>query len=99
MVILEAMTAGLPIIATRVGGVPQAIGKENGLLFDAEAPEQLSRAMCALAKDRGLCTKLGKSAHVHALNQYSVDQMTSGYLEVFERVVFSRKRTLLSEDT
>jgi len=84
MVILEAMTAALPIVATRVGGVPQVIGDGAGFLIDAEAPEQLSQAMLLLANDRTLCTRLGSSARARVREQYSLDRMTSRYLATFE---------------
>jgi glycosyltransferase involved in cell wall biosynthesis len=44
-VILESLCCGLPVIATRVGGVPEIIQDDNGLLVDAGNEQQLLQAM------------------------------------------------------
>jgi glycosyltransferase involved in cell wall biosynthesis len=44
-VILESLCSGLPVIATRVGGIPELIQDDNGLLVDAGNEEQLLQAM------------------------------------------------------
>lgn len=87
MVILEAMISGLPVIATRVGGVPEVIGQDRGLLVDRESPEQLVDAMRRLAADVGLRETLGRNARAYATAYHSVDRMTEQYLDVFQKVV------------
>ena len=61
MVVLEAMTAGLPVVATRVGGVPGAVG-ECGLLVESKNATQLAAAMERILKSRELRKKLGSKA-------------------------------------
>lgn len=51
LAILEGMAAGLPIVSTRVGGVPELV-TNNGILVDNRDEENFSRALCLLAKDR-----------------------------------------------
>jgi len=92
MVLLEAMTAGLPVVATRVGGVPDAVPEQAGLLVDARAPDRLSEAMGLLLRDKTLSQSLGEAARRHALANYSVDAMASRYLAAFEQVVSGRRR-------
>jgi glycosyltransferase involved in cell wall biosynthesis len=61
--VLEAMSTGLPCIATRVGGVPEWIKDgENGLLIPPGDPEALSRAILTLAADPLLRRRLGAKA-------------------------------------
>ena len=61
--ILEAMSTGLPCIATRVGGVPEWIEDGvNGLLITPRDPEELSRAILTLAADPLLRRQLGAKA-------------------------------------
>lgn len=61
--VLEALSTGLPCIATRVGGVPEWIRDgENGILIPPRDPAALARAILALATDAGLRERLGTSA-------------------------------------
>ena len=61
--VLEAMSTGLPCIATRVGGVPEWIEDGvTGLLIPPRNPAALSRAILTLASDQGLRERLGTRA-------------------------------------
>lgn len=83
MVILEAMTAGLPVIATRVGGVPRIVRSDSGLLVRPASPDKLSQAMLKILKNRSLCEKMGQNARKHAIQEFTLERMVSKYLEVF----------------
>jgi len=62
--ILEYMAAGLPIVATNVGGTAGLIQHEvNGLLVPPLAPTHLADAIDRLLQDRALATRLGSTAH------------------------------------
>ena len=92
MVLLEAMTAGLPIVATRVGGIPAVMSDDWGLLVEPDQPQELARAMLHLL-DAGkpACHAMGQAAREEAVRRYSVKQMVAGYLEVFTSVVSGRR--------
>lgn len=53
LVLLEAMAAGVPVVATAVGGVPDAAAGEAALLVPAEDPDAIARAIRALHRDPG----------------------------------------------
>lgn len=67
LAILEAMQAGLPIVATRVGGIPEEVrdGKE-GLLVPTEDPVALADALARVLLDAELRHRLGRAARERA---------------------------------
>jgi glycosyltransferase involved in cell wall biosynthesis len=61
--VLEAMAAGVPVIATRVGGVPEIVQDGvSGLLAEPASPPALAAAMVRLARDEGLRRRLAENA-------------------------------------
>lgn len=90
MVILEAMTAGLPVTATRVGGIPDAFG-DNALLVDARNPEQLADAMSRMIEDAELRSRLAEAGKKHARTYYSVESMVDRYLNWYLQVIGDRE--------
>ncbi len=85
MVILEAMMAGLPVIATRVGGIPDAVG-DVALMVDAKQPEQLADAMERFLSDASCCDALAKKGKDHVEQKFGVDRMVDEYIDWYERV-------------
>lgn len=90
MVVLESMMAGLPVIATRVGGVSDALG-ENGLLIDPGQPAQIAKAMIRMMEEDGLPERLGRAGKEHALKLYSVDRMVDEYVAQYCSLVNGKK--------
>ena len=86
-VILEAMAAGRPVIATRVGGTPELVldGK-TGLLVDKNDPEGLTAALLTILGDEALGDALGVAArrHLQSLSGEggSLDRLLAVYAEV-----------------
>jgi glycosyltransferase involved in cell wall biosynthesis len=73
--LVEAMYAGLPVVATRVGGVPELIGEgTEGLLVPPREPAMLAAALLELAGDEGRRRVLGEAA-AHKAQRYSVESM------------------------
>ena len=72
--LIEAMAAGAPIIATRVGGNPETIrGSLDGILIDAGDTAGLERCIAELLSDEVLRTKLGDAARERA-KEFSIDR-------------------------
>lgn len=83
MTILEAMAAGLPIIATNVGGVPDIV-KENGILIEYPEVDSLANAMVCLAEDAELRLKMGRISSLMA-EQYDIRKVTAQYEALYEK--------------
>jgi len=88
MVILEAMMAGLPVVATKVGGIPDAVG-ERALLVDAARPEQLAVAMARLMREPSLVETLGSTGKAHVEETFGVERMVDDYVALYAKIVGS----------
>ncbi len=74
--ILEAMRAAVPIVATRVSGIPEAIRNGvDGLLVPPRDSEGLAEAIVSLLEDRDRACRLGRSAQERMRSQYSIERM------------------------
>jgi glycosyltransferase involved in cell wall biosynthesis len=92
MCLLEAMAAGKPVIATRVGAVPKLIlSEQTGLLLEPGDVNALVEAILRLLGDPQIASQLGESGRTHALKHFSAEAMARSYIEQFEQVLASRR--------
>lgn len=90
LVVPEAMAAGLPIIATSVGGLPSVVDEgETGLLVPVDEAA-LSAALARLVNDHALARRMGVRAREVALARYSHDRMVDDYLALYGRALQAR---------
>src|SRR5579872_2361623 len=85
--VIEAMAAGLPIVSTAVGGVPELLqnGREGFIVQPGDA-EQLSAAMMTLLKDRDLRRTMGAAAAARAKDKFDVSAMVRAYEELYDEI-------------
>lgn len=82
--LLESMAAGVPIVASNVGGTPELIQHEiHGLLVPPHAPEQLARAINRILSDDAFAERLGQSARHKAREQFSLEAMVTRTRSVY----------------
>ncbi len=87
MAVMEAMAAGLPIVATAVGGVPDLISDgETGLLVSAGEDGAFAAALASLALNPDRRHYLAAAAQRRAAD-FSVDAMVASYAGLFERLI------------
>lgn len=81
--ILEAMAAGLPVVATRVGGIPEIVAEgRTGILVAPDDPTGLANALARMAGDRGLREEMGRGAEERAAS-FSADRTADGTDRVY----------------
>jgi glycosyltransferase involved in cell wall biosynthesis len=84
--ILEAMAAGLPVVATDVGGVAEAVvDGETGILVPAADPEALAAALEKLVADVGLRDRLGAAGRERALRLFDAPRYRAAHLDLYRR--------------
>jgi glycosyltransferase involved in cell wall biosynthesis len=89
--LLEAMAAGLPIVATRVGGIPEiATQEETALLVEAHRPGEIAQAVQRLLQDPALRARLAAAAKTAAA-RYSPVEYRRSLTAVYERVLGAAK--------
>ena len=84
--ILEAWAAGLPVIATPVGGIPDLCGPENAVLVPPEDPRSLATAIATLLDDSALRRRLGEAGQRLVRERYTWDAVAGRYLGLYEEV-------------
>ena len=72
MMNLEAMSAGVPVVSTKSGGIPEyVVDGENGILVPERDAKSLGDALIKLLADEKLRQSMGKNARDYALEHYS----------------------------
>ncbi len=84
LTILEAMAAGLPVVATAVGGNPEAVEDGvSGVLVPARDGAALQAALLVLAADPVRRAALGQSGRARAVRLFNIDRMVQDYLALY----------------
>jgi len=90
--IIEAMMSGLPVVATRVGGVPELV--ENGVtgfIVPPKNPQALAKGLQRLLDDPELRHRMGQLGREKALREFTLDRMLRETERVYEEVLYKLK--------
>lgn len=92
--VLEAMAHGKPIVASRIGGIPELVRDgESGLLFEPRNAGELSGRVRALLQDAGLRMRLGREARRLAETEYSLRRHGAALLSLYESLAMPGNRS------
>lgn len=85
--VIEAMAAGLPIVATPVDGNRELVEDgETGIFVPVKDPAELACALGRVLEDTALASRLGQNARRDAFERYAVDQMVAAFERLYESV-------------
>jgi len=85
--LIEAMAAGLPVVASRVGGMPEIIEEgKTGLLVDSNNTEMLAKAILRLAEDYELRRNMGRYGRDRVIEKYSWNRVAASLMENYQRI-------------
>jgi glycosyltransferase involved in cell wall biosynthesis len=87
-VLLEAMTAGVPIVATAVGGVPEMVTHdETALLVAPRDPQAMAASLARLLMDAPLARRLTSNASMMVATRYSPERYVRSLFEIYRDLV------------
>lgn len=89
-VILEAMAAGLPVVAYKVGGNAELVNEQRGALVAASNESEFGTATLRLLSDGSLRTQLGANARRFVEENFSVNQVVRRYRELYEKLLAAK---------
>jgi glycosyltransferase involved in cell wall biosynthesis len=90
--IIEAMTLGVPVVATAVGGVPGlVVADETGLLVPAGDPAALAEALGRLVRSPELRAHFGAAARQRAARDFDADRTAQQYLRLYRSLARARR--------
>lgn len=87
LTILEAMAAGLPVVATRVGGTPEVVlDGSSGFLVPSREPRAIAAALRSCAADRARARAMGAAGRQRVIEEFSIDRMVRRYAAIYDEL-------------
>jgi len=85
--VLEAMASGLPVVASAVGGIPEAVTDGyNGRTVPPSDPDSLAEALSGVAGDRKVCMEMGRRGKAVIAGHYSLQAQIESFIRLYESI-------------
>ncbi len=93
IVILEVMSQKIPVIATRVGGIPEIIKDgETGILVPPKDVKVLKEAIIDLLKNEDLRNKIGERGYIRYKENFTLEKMVEKISKIYEEILFNSSK-------
>ncbi|MFX1518427.1 MAG: glycosyltransferase family 4 protein [Promethearchaeota archaeon] len=84
VVMLEAMASEVPVVASKVGGIPEALNYgKAGILIEQKNPKQIAESVISILSDNELRKSLGKKGRDWVMRTFSWDQLAKKIIKIF----------------
>jgi len=88
LTILEAMYSGLPVVATRVGGIPEVVSEnKTGLLVEPENPDVLAQALGRLLGNKENRLSMGQSGEDRVKEIFALEKQSKYLIDIYEKML------------
>lgn len=92
LVVLEAMSVGLPVVATAVNGIPEVIDRsEVGLLYPHEDADGLARHLTAMLTDRSLASRIGAAGRESVRRRFGMEAFADNVVGLYSEALGARR--------
>ena len=85
--VLESMSCGIPVVATDVGGVTEALDNSCGYICKPKDFEEIGNRVVELLNDKALREKMGENARKKVIENFTIGKFIAEYEDVYERVI------------
>ena len=89
--VIESMAAGVPVVASQVGGNPELLTQERGILVPAGEETSLAEAMLALLQNDALRTQMGQNCRRFALENFTIEKMRGQHERLYLQLLARKK--------
>ncbi len=87
MVFCEAMASGKPVLGTNIGGIPEIIQEDSGMLFEIRNVNEIKEKMLKLLRDDKMRRRMGEKARKRVETNFTWDLSAKGYEELYSEVL------------
>lgn len=88
LTLLEAMSCGIPIVATNVGGTPEVVvDGTTGYLVPSKNPEALAERMSDILLDSNLGKRMGRAGRERVVDKFSIKETAGSYLKLYHSIL------------
>ncbi|GAH50626.1 unnamed protein product, partial [marine sediment metagenome] len=93
LTIIEAMSAGKPVVATKVGGIPEIVNSgENGILVEVDDLDGLANGICTYLRDEKLAKNVGKRNAKYARERFCWEKCAKEMERVYTQLILEKNR-------